>query len=64
MENKSQAWQGNGAMCDGVSRHLAKIEELKESLRYARGINEEMRLLSDLTEEISTLRQLNEPHYQ
>jgi hypothetical protein len=51
-------------MGEGVNAHLARIEELKESLKYARGIPEEMSLLGDLTREIVALRQLNEPHYQ
>jgi hypothetical protein len=51
-------------MGEGVNERLARIEELKESLKYARGIAEEMSLLSDLTQEISALRQLNEPHYR
>lgn len=64
MENQPQRWQENCAKGDSVSSHLARIEALKESLKHARGMNEEIRLLSDLTQEISALRQLNELHYQ
>jgi hypothetical protein len=48
----------------GVGAHLARIEELKESLKHARGIPEEMALLGDLTREIIAVRRLNESHYQ
>ncbi|HKP12504.1 MAG TPA: hypothetical protein VJZ91_10355 [Blastocatellia bacterium] len=64
MEDKSKVWQESYVRGEGVNGRLARIEELKESLKYARGISEEMSLLGDLTREISALRQLNEPHYQ
>jgi hypothetical protein len=64
MTSRSQEWHEGVVSGKGVSNHLARIEALKESLKYARGLSEEMSLLSDLTEEISALRQLNEPQYQ
>lgn len=48
---------------DAISGKLARIAELKEMLKTAHGISEEMSLLNDLTQEISALRQLLEPHY-
>lgn len=48
---------------EGINDHLARIEALKESLKHVRGIREEMALLSDLTQEISAVRQFNESHY-
>ena len=64
MANSSQEWQARLAPGEGVNDRLARIEALKESLRHTRGLMEEMALLSDLTLEISALRQLNELHYQ
>ena len=62
MANRAQERRDSSGA--GVNDHLAKIEALKESLKHARGMSEEMRLLNDLTQEISALRQCNEPHYQ
>jgi hypothetical protein len=63
MEEKAYQVQESQAAGDSISRHLAKITELKESLKHARGIPEEMSLLTDLTSEISALRKLLEPRY-
>jgi hypothetical protein len=63
VEDKSNVWQESYVKGEGTEGCLARIEELKESLRYARGISEEMSLLDALTREISALRQLNEPRY-
>ncbi len=51
------------SMDAGVSGRLERITELKEALKHARGMSEEMRLLTDLTREISALRQFLEPRY-
>lgn len=52
------------ASADGrISERMAKIAELKELLRHAHDIPEEMSLLTDLTQEISALRELCEPRY-
>ena len=64
MENQFQGQQEDCANSDSVSGHLTRIKALKESLKHVHGMSEEIRLLGDLTREISALRQLNEPHYQ
>jgi hypothetical protein len=51
------------SMNEGVSGRLERITELKEALKHTRGMTEEMSLLTDLTQEISALRQLLEPRY-
>jgi hypothetical protein len=51
------------SMNEGVSGRLERITELKEALKHTRGMTEEMSLLTDLTREISALRQLLEPRY-
>jgi hypothetical protein len=48
---------------ENLSGRLEKITELKEALKHARGMSEEMALLNDLTQEISALRRLLEPGY-
>ena len=48
---------------EGVSGRLERITELKEALKHARGMSEEMSLLADLTHEISALRRLLAPCY-
>ena len=58
MEQGLQKQQDHQAMADAVSGRIARIAELKELLKTARGIPEEMSLLTDLTQEISALRQL------
>ncbi|HEY9232220.1 MAG TPA: hypothetical protein VIS78_08735 [Blastocatellia bacterium] len=63
MEQGLQKQQDHQAMADAVSGRIARIAELKELLKTARGIPEEMSLLTDLTQEISALRQLLEPSY-
>ena len=63
MEQMPQKQEHGQALTDAVNGRLARIAELKELLRTARGIPEEMALLSDLTQEISTLRRLLEPRY-
>ena len=63
MEQGLQKQQDHQAMDDAVSGRIARIAELKELLKTARGIPEEMSLLTDLTQEISALRQLLEPRY-
>ncbi|HJQ27278.1 MAG TPA: hypothetical protein VKA60_25545 [Blastocatellia bacterium] len=63
MDQLPHKQQDNQATTDDVSGRLARITELKELLKTARGIPEEMSLLNDLTQEINALRQLLEPRY-
>ena len=64
MEQLSPTHQDNQTMTEDVSGRLARISEIKELLKTARGIPEEMSLLNDLTQEIIALRRLLEPRYQ
>jgi hypothetical protein len=63
MLEKSEIRYEGGAKSQDISGRLEKIMELKEALKHVRGVSEEMSLLSDLTHEISALRQLRELHY-
>lgn len=63
MQEKPESRYQGDALTEGISGRLEKITELKEALKHVRGMSEEMSLLSDLTQEISALRQLLEPRY-
>jgi len=63
MQEIHQMRQDTQVEADEVSERLARIARLKELLKTARGIPEEMALLADLTQEISALRQALEPRY-
>ncbi|MEN3336097.1 MAG: hypothetical protein V7641_5462 [Blastocatellia bacterium] len=63
MQEKPDNRHQGEAIAEGISGRVEKITELKEALKHVRGMSEEMSLLSDLTQEISALRQLLEPHY-
>lgn len=63
MQEKAEIRDDGAANTEDISGRLEKITELKEALKHARGISEEMSLLSDLTHEISALRHLLEPRY-
>ena len=63
MQEKPDSRHQGEPITEGISGRLEKITELKEALKHVHGMSEEMSLLSDLTQEISALRQLLEPHY-
>ena len=63
MQNKIEYGLESYAQDESINGTLEKIEALKEGLKYARVMSDEMLLLRNLNQEIIALRKLREPHY-
>jgi hypothetical protein len=63
MQDQPDGRHDRQSLDERVNGSLDKIASLKEALKHVRGMADEMTLLSDLSREITTLRQLREVQY-
>lgn len=60
MESSSYRRERDSRVNELIQSHSKKVEALKQALRDARSVRDELPLLRELTEEIRTLRELRE----